>query len=420
MDLKISKLLVPFGTLSGRVLIVSFLIGNLGSWIRAAALAAYFAMEGELVLFALFMMVRQGLQFLISPVIGVYVDRFNKKISMQLSLAVSFLSTILIAAAVLANMEFGPFIVLVLAATSAIFSLTFSAFMMTVVPLVFAKDQRPTVNSMLGGISTLALTLGPAISGVLLMVTSLFWIFVIDAIVYLIVIGLIAFLKIPRSSLTDSKSENESFLRSFNEGIRHVFTDKILLGLVLIGAASSAGVGATWILNPALVYAFELSPAYIGLVMSVIGVGSFVGITLGGILASKGNMLRNCIVFTLAFALIFMTWAAHESIFLGILLPAFFMGVFACVHEASYWTHIQNVVPPKFMGRAFTTIDSLALGGMFVGRMVAETAINALNPQASVILSGITILIFWFIGTLLIITKTRGTYRDDAHRVVST
>ena len=91
---------------------------------------------------------------------------------------------------------------------------------------------------------------------------------------------------------------------------------------------------------------------------------------------------------------------------LGVLiwfLPAFMMGFFACIHESSYWTFIQNHVPQNVMGRVTTAIDSLTLGGMLLGTLAAQFVIVRSGPAAATATSAMLMLGFWGCGTALVL-----------------
>ncbi len=71
--------------------------GNVGSWVRAAALTVYFAQQDALVALAIFMSIRQGAQLLVLPLLGVWVDSVKKRLPMTMCLVASSVCTALAA-----------------------------------------------------------------------------------------------------------------------------------------------------------------------------------------------------------------------------------------------------------------------------------------------------------------------------------
>lgn len=390
-----------------RLILPVSVAGNVGSWVRAAALTVYFAQQDALVALAIFMSIRQGAQLLVLPLLGVWVDSVKKRLPMTMCLVASSVCTALAAWAMTFDTLSAIVAVFSLSVLGALSVLANSAFMMAVVPLLYPSDERPVINSAMGSISTLSLTVGPALTGALLFVVNIPSILLLDSIMLLTAAAFVYRLKLTEVSQdhADHQGRNGFARLGIARGIEYVSKDWRLLGLVFLGAGSFAGVGATWIINPSLTNEVGLGVPYIGYVMSVIGLGSFAGMVLGGVLASRGRHVRICIGGVLLFAASMCLWG-QVSTNLGVLiwfLPAFMMGFFACIHESSYWTFIQNHVPQNVMGRVTTAIDSLTLGGMLLGTLAAQFVIVRSGPAAATATSAMLMLGFWGCGTALVL-----------------
>ncbi len=397
------------GNSTSRLVLGAALLGNVGSWMRAAVLTVFFAQEHALVLLAIFMATRQASQMLLLPILGVWVDRLKKRVPMVLCLIGSAVCTLLAAGAMHLDPPTSLATVFVLSITAALAVLIYSAFMMAVIPMLYASDGRPVINSMLGGISTLALTAGPALTGIMLIAIEPWSILLIDAAMLLLSALLVHRLPIKDEHATEENRPSTAWTNEIFEGARFVSSDKRLVALVCFGGASFAGVGATWVINPALTEARGFDTPYIGYVMATIGLGSFLGMLAGGFLAIRFNHLRVCAFAVLVFAGLFFLWGQIPGNY-GALLwlaPAFFMGLFACIHEASYWTLIQNTVPQQMMGRVTTGVDSLTLLGTLIGTIGAGYTIGNLGAAAATTSTAVLMLGLWLVGITLFLVSSR-------------
>lgn len=381
---------------------------------RAAAIAAYLAESKALALIGVYIGVKQAFQVLIQPLMGVIIDRYRKKDVMTLSTLASCLANIAILPLLKSDHALAVYVVVALSVLASVFNSAFSTGVMSSVPKVFEPNQRPIVNSIFGSISTLALTLGPAISGLILGIGGVFSVFMIDTLIFAINFGLLVNLALEKDEAGEKEisynGSKESFFQQFFQGLKYVKSQKHLIGIVLLGVVSYAGVGATWILNPAFAAKANLSSAHVGYVMSSIGIGSFIGMTVGG-LVKQQYFYRMCVSGVLLFVISISFFGNQytDNIGLSIYLPGLLMGFFACVHEASYWSILQNTVPGNLSGRVFATVDSVTLLGMVLGTQIVDYFLNKFDFSTGVIAVSVFMSLGWIIGSVLLRDASKRT-----------
>ena len=204
--------------------------------------------------------------------------------------------------------------------------------------------------------------------------------------------------------------DREPVLREIRDGIRIVFHSPLLRALAL----SHGGTHILWGIfgTSYLLYATEelhLSPAVIGVIAAIGGIGSLAGSALAPVMVRKlgvgWSILFGILGFTIGNALIPL--APATGIIVGLPLGAVFLiaqqlvgDSLATVYEVTETSLVQASVTDRVLGRVnasivtFTTL--LTLAGAIAGGLIAETF--GLRTAFWVGLSGaaFTLLVVWF------------------------
>ena len=135
--------------------------------------------------------------FILSPIAGVWADRYNRKILIILSDSLIAISTLVLAILFLIGYD-ELWLLFVMSAIRAIGTGIQTPAVGAILPQLVPEDKLTKVNGTNGSIQALVMLVSPMVSGALLTMASIETIFFIDVITAAIAIfTLLAFLKIP-------------------------------------------------------------------------------------------------------------------------------------------------------------------------------------------------------------------------------
>ena len=194
--------------------------------------------------------------------------------------------------------------------------------------------------------------IGPAVGGMLIVALGMAGNFLLQAGLYICTVAIIFPMKVPyRDTLSASE---ESALRSLKEGIRYIWDDKTLFGLMMLSFIPALFVMPILQIMPAFTEEVLHAQANIyGYLITSYGVGALLA-TLT--MASFGSMIRSgslgiaallaSAVFVIFFSQSTWLWAAY------ILLAA--MGFSVLIFRVNNNTLVQTLVPDALRGRVMS------------------------------------------------------------------
>ncbi len=382
----------PAGIKAFIVIWFSQLISILASGMTGFALSIYMYRETESATAMGLMQVFYITPFLLmSPVAGVMVDRYSRKLMMMVSDIAAGIGTSLIL--VLFAAGYLEFWVLYVAAVLSGIGNTFqwpaySAAISTMIP----KEQLGRVNGLMSLMEAGPGVIAPLLAGALLPLIGLEGILLLDVATFLLAIGALSLVVIPRPAATEEgQKKSGNFIREALYGFEYIFKRPSLLGLqsvFLLGNLFS-GIGFT-VFAPMILARTEQNSLIFGSVQSMAAVGSIAG----GILMSVWGGFKRRVYGVM------LGWAAMGVgvIALGIAqtLPywigaSIFFNLFGPLINASNQAIWQSKVHADIQGRVFsarrliawiTTPISPIIGGTLAD-FVFEPAFR--NPNGLVV-----------------------------------
>jgi len=226
---------------------------------------------------------------LMSPIAGVMVDRYNRKLMMMVSDLVAVIATggvfILFASG---RLEFWH--LYIAAALNGIGNTfqwpAYSAAISTMIP----KEQLGRANGLMSLIEAGPGVVAPLLAGALLPVISLTGILAVDVITFFFAVGALAFVHVPQPAQTEEGRKSQgSLLKEAGYGFRYIFSRPSLLGLQLIFFFGNlfAGIGNTVLAPMVLARTGQDS-----LIFGTVQAAGAAGAVLGGILMSAWGGFR--------------------------------------------------------------------------------------------------------------------------------
>lgn len=342
---------------------------------------------------------------LFGPMIGVFLDRLNKKTVMVWVDLIRTVMTFLIPALFaleLLSLE-GLYVLIFL---TSIVSTVFGPALVSAVPRLVRPSELVTANALIQGTNNVGLLLGPAISGVLIaMIGAQNVLYLNSATFFVSALCLISMrLHETLKCAVASGGTSASVLEDLRVGFRFVFgAHSTVFLLVIISALYNLGAGAFVFILP--VYAkeyLEVGPIQLGWLWSGLGVGMLAmstwlawrhqedlhsrlrlivrGMTVGGLAVCSLGLLETPLV---AGALVII------------------VGGSTAVMNPVVWALLQEATPEHLLGRVLTTFSTGSMAAAMAGMTGFGWMADAVGPAQSLIGLGLVLLLtalvtIWF------------------------
>lgn len=324
----------------------------------------------------------------ITPLVGVLVDRWNRKLVMMLS----DFGAVLASGVVFLLLISGRLEIWHIYATTA-FASTFQAFQWPAysasVSLMVPKSYYSKASGIISMVESSADIAGPVLAGVLVGVIGLQGILVIDLITFLIAIITLLVVVIPQPENLQALKGLKYFWDDMTFGFRYIFAKPGLLGLQMLFSSANFMTVIGWaVLSPMVLARTGSSAQVLGFVQSFAAVGGLVGAVFLSLWGGPKKLVMgvligwtlNGILGRFLMGVTTLPWVWMVSVF----LLAFFMPMINGCNQAIW----QKKVLPEQQGRVFaarrfigqiTIPISMGLSG-WLGDAVFEPAFS--SPQS--------------------------------------
>lgn len=275
----------------------------------------------------------------------------------------------------------------------------------SIVPQLVGKDQLQAGNAMIQGTATLSLFIGPMLAGAMISwldggaTHSTFGIalaFALDSLSFLASVGMLSLMKVESASTYSEKAE-EGVLAAIREGLVFVWRDttlKIVFGLM-------AGINLL-IVGPLIVgvpvianMRFPEGATAFGLIMSVFGGGSLLGVVLAGALPRpSAKRLGTVLLSVMSLVGIGLAMIGIAPSTLVAAVASFVMGAANGYNNIMLITWLQTRISPAITGRIMSLV------------MFASVGLNPISTALSGVLIGLnaTVLLVCAGGLMTIFT----------------
>ena len=337
------------------------------------------------------------------PIIGVYLDRLQKKKVMVwvdlIRTVLTFLIPALYGLSVL-RIE-GLFVLIFL---TSMVSTVFGPALVSAVPLLVRRSELVSANALIQGTTNIGIVLGPAVSGILIALIGAQHVLYVNAVTFLIS----ALCLIPiRSNETPQQTPKAStllgsVLSDLSVGFRFVFGDRsTVFLLVIISALYNLGASAFVFVLP--VYAKELlhmGPVQLGWLWSALGVGMLIASSWLALRQKNDVQSRMQILVsgTTMGGLAVCTLSLLES---PLIAAAFviLVGAGAAVLNPVVFALLQESTPSHIMGRVLTTFSTGSMAAAMVGMSGFGWVADSIGPAESLIGLGLVLLLTACVAT---------------------
>jgi MFS family permease len=357
-----------------------------GDWAYAIALGVFAYEAGGATAVGLVALLRFLPSAAVAPFAAVLADRYPRQ---RVMLAADAIRAAALAGAAAVALAEGPApAVYALAALVAVVSTAFQPAQAALIPTL-ARDPREltAANVASSTIESVGSFLGPAIGGLLLAVTSPGVVFAATAGAF--VWSALNVARIPSTPPAREDVVEEALHREALAGFRAIFAVPSLRLVVGLYSAQTLVAGA---LNVLVVVAalelLDLGRSGPGLLNSAVGIGGLIGaaITLGLVgLRGLGTAFAFGLVLWGLPLVLFGAWPATGAavLFLGLL------GIGNTLVDVSGLTLLQRTAPPEVLGRVFGVLESLVVGTLGLGAIIAPLLISLFGVRWALVATGL-------------------------------
>ena len=357
-----------------------------GDWAYAIALGVFAYEAGGATAVGLVALLRFLPSAVVAPFAAVLADRYSRQ---RVMLAADAIRAAALAGAATVALADGPApVVYALAALVAVVSTAFQPAQAALIPTL-ARDPREltAANVASSTIESVGSFLGPAIGGLLLAVTSPGVVFAATAGAF--VWSALNVARIPSTPTAREDVVEEALHREVLAGFRAIFAVPSLRLVVGLYSAQTLVAGA---LNVLVVVAalelLDLGRSGPGLLNSAVGIGGLIGaaITLGLVgLRGLGTAFAFGLVLWGLPLVLFGAWPTTGAaiLFLGLL------GIGNTLVDVSGLTLLQRTAPPEVLGRVFGVLESLVVGTLGLGAIIAPLLISLFGVRWALVATGL-------------------------------
>nr|WP_148137682.1 macrolide efflux MFS transporter Mef(A) [Candidatus Formimonas warabiya] len=326
------------------------------------------------------------------PVIGVFVDRYDrKKIMIGADLIIAAASALM--AIIALYMELPVWMVMIVLFIRSIGTAFHSPALSAVTPLLVPEEQLTKCAGYSQSLQSISYILSPAAAAFLYSVWELNAIIAIDVLGAVIACITVALVRIPKLSL-EQQSLNRNFMKEMKEGLVVLKENKGLFALLLIGTLYMFVYMPINALYPLIsMEYFAGTPIHV----SITEIAYASGMLAGGLLLGLfGNFKKRIILIT---ASIFMMGASLTIS--GLLPPSGFvifvvccaiMGLSVPFYSGVQTALFQEKIKPEYLGRVFSLTGSIMSLAMPVGLILSGFFADKIGVNHWFLISGMLII----------------------------
>jgi MFS family permease len=370
-----------------------------GKWMYVVAVAVFAYNEGGVGAVAVVSLIRVIPAALIAPFAAVLSDRFRRQRVMLFSDVARTVSLVAAGLVVISSLPAG--IVYALAGLVSILSTTFRPAQSALLPAVSRTPEELTAaNVAMSTIASVGSFAGPALGGILLAATNVETVFFCTAATFVLSAFQVALIRAdaPPASAQELE-EDRQFAREVFAGFSTILKEPGLRLLVGLYSAQTVVAGALSVLVVvASIELLGLGNSGVGYLNSAFGIGGLLGAVVAVGLVARQKLASDFAIGTLLWGVPLILMGVFPNSAAALVLIAF-IGIGDTLVEVAAPTLLQRAVPDEVLARVFGAVESLIIGAMGIGALIAPALDNWLGTRGALIATGALLpilgLAFW-------------------------
>lgn len=364
------------------------IVSLIGNWMSTTATSwLVYRLTGSAFMLGVVNFAGQIPAFVLAPLAGTYVDRWNRHHLLIGAQATSMVQFLVLAVLTLAGQITVPTVIVLSVVQGVVNAFEMPCRQAFVLTLVEDKKDLSNAIALNSSMFNGARLIGPAIAGGLIAAAGEGWCFLIGGVSYLAVIVALLLMRLT-SHLTEG-GRHLGALEQFREGLRYVFGFGPMRSIILLlGLVSLVGIPYS-VLMP--VFANEIlggGPGTLGLLLTASGGGALLAALLLAARRSVRGLARMIPVAAGLFGIALVAFSFSRSLWLStaILVVA---GFGVILQMASSNTLLQTIVDDEKRGRVMSFYTMAYLGTVPVGSLLAGALSGRIGAPSTVRLGGL-------------------------------
>ena len=371
-------------------------ISLIGTWMTRVAISwLVYRLTKSALLLGMVGFAGQIPAFLLAPLGGVIVDRFDRQKLLIWTQVLAMLQSLMLAALTLAHIITIPEILALSVLQGVINALDMPARQSFMVKMVEDKADLSNAIAINSSMVNVARLVGPALAGMLIAATNEGWCFLIDGISY---IAVVISLLMMRIAAAREASAGAGVFEQLREGWSYV-TGFVPIRTILTLFALLSLMGWPFMVLMPLFAAQVLhgGPHTMGFLMGAVGVGALVCALSMAMRRTVRGLVKMLPVAASIFGAGLILFGLSRSLWLSMLLMLF-TGFGMMQGMAATNTILQTLVEEKMRGRVMSYYTMAFVGMAPFGSLLSGAMAHALGAPRTVIISGVACIAgaLWF------------------------
>ena len=381
-------------------LMIGEFVSSIGDWLYLVALLVYVYRTGAspLVL-GVVGAARIVPYILLSVPAGIAADRFDRRLILLVTDIAR--GVIMLVLAYLVWVEAPVVTVVAMSIVATCFSAFFSPAIGSLIPSLVADERElGPANATWASLDNLAFIIGPAVAALLLSFGSLPIAFILNAVSFSVIAGVLWRLPVPPRIRAQTSSSSEAPQGEIKTAVRGVA--RPLSGLAIINLVDGFVSGGLAVLT--VVIAVEVlgtGEASTGWLNAAIGLGGLLGAIVAGPLTVRRNLLLPMLAggITLGVGLILI----GQGVVLIFTMAAFVIATAGMLLlEIVVTTIFQRTVPDAIRGRTIGAMDTITVSTYALGAFLAPILADQFTPVPVLLAFGVAMAVATVLGTALV------------------
>jgi MFS family permease len=334
--------------------------------------------------------------FVLAPLAGVYVDRWNRHRLLIATQTLSMVQSFALAALTLTGAITVPWLITLSVIGGVINAFDVPCRQSFVVSMIENKQDLGNAIALNSSMFNVARLIGPSLAGLIIAVSNEGWCFLLDGVSFIAVIGVLLAMTVP--AVPARAAGNASAFTHFREGARYVYRFTPIRSIIgLLALVGLVGVPYGVLLPVFAGKIFQGGPHTLGFLMSASGCGA---LTAALWLASRKSVLglgRLIPIATVVFGAGLIAFSLSRVLWLSLIF-LFVTGFGFMTQMASSNTLIQTIVDDDKRGRVMSFFLMAFLGTAPFGSLIAGSLAVHIGAPNTILLSGVCCWIgaLWF------------------------
>lgn len=331
---------------------------------------------------------------LLTPVAGVFVDRWNKRRALLWSTFLPILGLAPLLVVIEAGKQIGlswqlGVLYLTVFLINSCATVARPAWL-AVTGQIVTREQQPQALGLDQASNSLAMLIGPILAPPLLLLTGLSWSLLINIGSFACATLTIFWMRLPADEPQAQQTIQTSFWQELTEGLRFLFSHQVLRTLLIASSLALLGVGVLSALDIFFVTQnLHTTPMLYGTLDAALGVGTILGAIVAATLGERLGLTRVFWASLIFLGIGLLVYARLESL-TPALIVVFCVGIPLAMLSVAMGPLMLRSTPETFVGRVSSLSSPFATLATLLGASVAGGLASMLSGRFLVHWAGMT------------------------------